>query len=260
MVKARMRAKAASASQKSSDAAGKGVDAKDAAAEDAEHDKTLNALPKHQKRKVAKRAEFLEKIRVATASKMKRKGKRRGGVGAALSDFASLEATLGDIAGGASPLARLGRAKGRKVKSAVMRTKQRTRLCASETGRMQAVLAHPEFRSNPIAAISNHIVAALKANGGGAKPDRAAATAGGGEGDAGGGGAKKRREKKKVELKADSDAVARSLAARQISASARGVSFKGENKLGVRYNNAKKNKTGGKKGSKRSAKRAQETW
>ena len=194
---------------------------------------------------------------------MKRKGKRRGGVGAALSDFASLEATLGDIAGGASPLARLVRAKGRKVKSAVMRTKQRTRLCASETGRMQAVLAHPEFRSNPIAAISNHIVAALKANGGGAKPDRAAATAGGGEGDAGGGGgggAKKRREKKKVELKADSDAVARSLAARQISASARGVSFKGENKLGVRYNNAKKNKTGGKKGSKRSAKRAQETW
>jgi hypothetical protein len=182
---------------------------------------------------------------------MKRKGKRRGGVGAALSDFASLEATLGDIAGGASPLARLGRAKGRKVKSAVMRTKQRTRLCASETGRMQAVLAHPEFRSNPIAAISNHIVAALKANGGGANGD-----AGGG----GGGGAKKRREKKKVELKADSDAVARSLAARQISASARGVSFKGENKLGVRYNNAKKNKTGGKKGSKRSAKRAQETW
>ena len=198
---------------------------------------------------------------------MKRKGKRRGGVGAALSDFASLESTLGDIAGGeggASPLGRLGRmrgAKGRKVR--VMRGKQRTRLCASETGRMQAVLAHPEFRSNPIAAISNHIVAALKANGGGAKPDRAAATAGGGEGDAGGGGgggAKKRREKKKVELKADSDAVARSLAARQISASARGVSFKGENKLGVRYNNAKKNKTGGKKGSKRSAKRAQETW
>ena len=79
-------------------------------------------------------------------------------------------------------------------------------------------------------------------------------------GPGGGGGAKKRREKKKVELKADSDAVARSLAARQISASARGVSFKGENKLGVRYNNAKKNKTGGKKGSKRSAKRAQETW
>ena len=44
------------------------------------------------------------------------------------------------------------------------------------------------------------------------------------------------------------------------AASARGVSFKGENKLGVRYNNAKKNKTGGKKGSKRSAKRAEETW
>jgi hypothetical protein len=44
MVKARMRAKAASASQKSSDAAGKGVDAKDAAAEDAEHDKARRAF------------------------------------------------------------------------------------------------------------------------------------------------------------------------------------------------------------------------
>ena len=33
-------------------------------------------LPGHQKRKVAKRANFLEKIRVATAVKMKKKGKK----------------------------------------------------------------------------------------------------------------------------------------------------------------------------------------
>jgi len=58
----------------------------------------MQALPGHQKRKVAKRANFLEKIRVATAVKMKVKGKK--GLSGAFADFATLESTLGDIAKG----------------------------------------------------------------------------------------------------------------------------------------------------------------
>ena len=38
------------------------------------------------------------------------------------------------------------------------KAKAKARLVAAETARAQAVLAHPTFRANPIAAISNHIV------------------------------------------------------------------------------------------------------
>ena len=36
--------------------------------------------------------------------------------------------------------------------------RRRAALVSKETTRMQAVLSHPTFRSNPIAAISNHII------------------------------------------------------------------------------------------------------
>ena len=39
--------------------------------------------------------------------------------------------------------------------------RRRAALVSKETTRMQAVLAHPTFRSNPIAAISNHIISGV---------------------------------------------------------------------------------------------------
>ena len=39
--------------------------------------------------------------------------------------------------------------------------RRRAALVSKETTRMQAVLSHPTFRSNPIAAISNHIISGV---------------------------------------------------------------------------------------------------
>ena len=120
----------------------------------------LAALPSHQKRKVKKRAAFLEKIRVATASKLKKSpGKHRRGGGKGLSsaslDFATLEATLGEIG---------VRASGAKSTSAFpRRTKLGAKLVDAETNRMRAVLRHDAFRRDPVAAVTNHVLAALQA-------------------------------------------------------------------------------------------------
>jgi hypothetical protein len=154
MVKARMRKKVAAANQAATEMDGEDDPGSKEEA-DAELDATMSSLAGHQKRKVTKRAKFLEKIRVATANKMKKSGKKKG-VSAAFSDFATLESTLGEIA-------RKGMSPGRKDKPVVLRAKARTKLAATESRRMQQVLAHPTFQTNPIAAISNHIAASLKA-------------------------------------------------------------------------------------------------
>ena len=154
MVKARMRKKVAAANQAATEVDG-GDDPASKEEADAELDATMSKLAGHQKRKVTKRAKFLEKIRVATANKMKKSGKKKG-ASAAFSDFATLESTLGDIA-------RKGMSPGKKDKVRVLRAKARTKLAATESQRMQQVLAHPTFQENPIAAISNHIAASLKA-------------------------------------------------------------------------------------------------
>ena len=180
MVKARLRKMVAAANQAATEMDGEDDPGSKEEA-DAELDATMSSLAGHQKRKVTKRAKFLEKIRVATANKMKKSGKKKG-VSAAFSDFATLESTLGEIA-------RKGMSPGRKDKPVVLRAKARTKLAATESRRMQQVLAHPTFQTNPIAAISNHIAASLKA-----KPqDEEARAVAGGQGG-GAGGSQKRKE------------------------------------------------------------------
>ena len=146
---------------------------------------------------------------------------------------------MGDIAGkGLSP------GKNNKVK--VLRSKARTKLVESETGRMQAVLSHPQFQANPIAAISNHIVAALKNNaqsgaaksaprvvgGKAGKAGKAGGGAGGGaEGGAvgaAGGVSKKKGGGKVVDVKDESDEVALATQRRGAEASRRGIKFAGD--------------------------------
>ena len=75
MVKARMRKKVAAANQAATEMDGEDDPGSKEEA-DAELDATMSSLAGHQKRKVTKRAKFLEKIRVATANKMKKSGKK----------------------------------------------------------------------------------------------------------------------------------------------------------------------------------------
>jgi len=249
MVKARMRKKVAAANQAATEVDGGDDQAASKEEADAELDATMSSLAGHQKRKVTKRAKFLEKIRVATANKMKKSGKKKG-ASAAFSDFATLESTLGDIA-------RKGLSPGKKDKVKVLRAKARTKLAATESQRMQQVLAHPTFRENPIAAISNHIAASLKA-----KPPEEKKLAPSLEAKAEKMAGRKKGKKTKPsnDVNDASDAVALATQARASDAASRGIGFRGgDSRLGVRRTNQKKGQ-GGKKGSKRGEKRKKETW
>ena len=244
-----MRKKVAAANQAATEVDG-GDDPASKEEADAELDATMSSLAGHQKRKVTKRAKFLEKIRVATANKMKKSGKKKG-ASAAFSDFATLESTLGDIA-------RKGLSPGKKDKVRVLRAKARTKLAATESQRMQQVLAHPTFQENPIAAISNHIAASLKA-----KPPEEKKLAASLEAKAEKMAGRKKGKKTKpkvVDVNDASDAVALATQARISDAASRGIGFRGgDSRLGVRRTNQKKGQ-GGKKGSKRREKRKKETW
>lgn len=232
----------------------------------------MRSLPSHQQRKVAKRAKFLDKIRVASLSATKRspsakKRKSAKGLSASSLDFATLSATLGEVGVDTAGL-RGGRA---KAKNGPGTLKRQQRLVASESDRLRAVLAHPAFRADPAAAVTNHVVAALKASAAAKKLLRASnpeadfqkkkkksGSRDGGEVSAGAGRAAREA----------SDAVASAAAARSEAASARGITHRGgddrrgpKDKLGVVHHASKAKKgAGGKKGSKRSKKRARETW
>ena len=101
---------------------------------------------------------------------------------------------------------------------------------------MQAVLSHPQFQANPIAAISNHIVASLKNNAGGKSGGGAVAGGGGGhragakkkDNMAGGGGGGGVNKKGVIDVKGESDEVALANQLRGAAASKRGIKFAGD--------------------------------
>jgi hypothetical protein len=236
----------------------------------------MRSLPSHQQRKVAKRAKFLDKIRVASLSATKRspsakKRKSAKGLSASSLDFATLSATLGEV-GVDTAVLKSGRA---KRKNGPGTLKRQQRLVASESDRLRAVLAHPAFRADPAAAVTNHVVAALAASAA-AKKSRLGSNP---EGDKRSTVGKKKKSilsKDGGEVSAGasraareaSDAVASAAARRSEAASARGITLRGgddrrgpKDKLGVVHHASKAKKgAGGKKGSKRSKKRARETW
>ena len=124
----------------------------------------MRSLPSHQQRKVAKRAKFLDKIRVASTNAAKKspsaKKRAKKGLSAASLDFATLSATLGDV--GVSTGTLNGGISRKRPK--VMTQNKRTALVHAETSRLKQVLQHPEFKANPAAAVTNHVIAALKAS------------------------------------------------------------------------------------------------
>ena len=227
----------------------------------------MRSLPSHQQRKVAKRAKFLDKIRVASTNAAKKspsaKKRAKKGLSTASLDFATLSATLGDV--GVSTGTLNGGISRKRPK--VMTQNKRTALVHAETSRLKQVLQHPEFKANPAAAVTNHVIAALKAS-------AAAKKASGMEPVKRGKNPVKPQNITQTvgaqrEARQDSDAVASALASRAKSAQARGTTLRGgEDKRGPKdqlgvvntgYSKAKKG-AGGKKGSKRSKKRARETW
>ena len=235
----------------------------------------MRSLPSHQQRKVAKRAKFLDKIRVASLSATKRspsakKRKSAKGLSASSLDFATLSATLGEAGVDTAGLKR-----GNARKNAPGTLKRQQRLVASESDRLRAVLAHPAFRADPAAAVTNHVVAALANARAAAKKassslsesreSNANSNRGNGKGQKGKDGVSAGAARAAREA---SDAVAAAAARRSAAASARGITHRGgddrrgpKDQLGVVHHASKAKKgAGGKKGSKRSKKRARETW
>ena len=234
----------------------------------------MRSLPSHQQRKVAKRAKFLDKIRVASLSATKRspsakKRKSAKGLSASSLDFAALSATLGEAGVDTAGLARGGKSR----MNAPGTLKRQQRLVASESDRLRAVLARPAFRADPAAAVTNHVVAALEAR---AAAKQASVSRHGSDPKAERGKHKGERAASKGGVSAGagraareaSDAVAAAAARRSAAASARGITHRGgddrrgpKDQLGVVHHASRAKKgAGGKKGSKRSKKRARETW
>ena len=164
-------------------------------------------------------------------------------------NLAALDATLGAIA--------TDQTSAKRAKAKILRDKARVKLVDAETGRMRAVLSHPQFRADPVAAVTNHVLAALKN-----APKNAERTKEHRENHHA-----KRCKKKAVDVKEESDAVSAAAARREVSAAARGITHRGgddtrapKDQLGVRTPSKAKKGAGGKKGSKRSKKRRQEEW
>jgi hypothetical protein len=105
---------------------------------------------------------------VAKRRGARRHGGRKGGVGGgALPDLSALAGSLEDILGqqqkkehdGAGAAAALTGAARKGVGSSVKRAGARESLVSAESARMAAVLAHPAYREDPLAAIARHLEA-----------------------------------------------------------------------------------------------------
>ncbi|KAK9815410.1 hypothetical protein WJX72_003228 [[Myrmecia] bisecta] len=116
--------------------------------------------PVHIRKKVARRVRFFEKVAASNPlgarGTIQKKQKRRRQPSAALADLSTLADSLGEAAN------KLTTKADKKQKGlGVGGCKARTRITADETARLQQVLAHPHFKANPIAAITNHLTAML---------------------------------------------------------------------------------------------------
>ncbi|KAF8055334.1 KLHDC4 [Scenedesmus sp. PABB004] len=125
--------------------------------------------PSHVQRKLSRKAKFLDKV-VATGSAAAlavgrggvKKRRRRAGAAAPLPSLASLAGELDSLqAGLAAPGARARAQPGKGTRSSVKRAKARLALGVAEGARLAAVLGHPQYRADPVAAITNHLTATL---------------------------------------------------------------------------------------------------
>jgi len=107
------------------------------------------------KRKMDKQLRFLSKLqetqRVLSAKKTISKKRRRSQSGKTLNDLSSL----------AEFLPALGTPTTAAPPTKILRSKAKQKIVVNETKQLAAVLAHPQFQSNPFAAIQQHLIATL---------------------------------------------------------------------------------------------------
>lgn len=144
------------------------------------------------KRKMEKQLKFTDKLQkshdealAAKTTLAKKRKKKKAGI--TLGNLQSLVDDLPDSKGPAGAGVR-----SLKLAPKVLRSRARTKLLTSETERMAAVLAHPTFKANPVAAITSHLQATIAAT---VATAEAKARARGEEGHIGGN--KKRRSRSK---------------------------------------------------------------
>jgi len=125
--------------------------------------------PSHAQRKIVRKAAFLDRVAASAAPKVSAGGvaKKRSGKAKArpLPELASLASVLdADVA--ASAARRLGvgsepRRRDPRGGAGVNSARQRRLIVVKETARMAQVLAHPQYRADPLAAITHHLNATL---------------------------------------------------------------------------------------------------
>lgn len=124
------------------------------------------APPAHVQRKVSRKVQFLQKVAQTNLAlrkdqggvqKKSRKGRKPLPDLSTLADTLNDILTSGDMAGKASGGTGQTRVPGASVKS----NKERAAITLKETERLQRVLHHPQYQSNPLLAIANHLNATL---------------------------------------------------------------------------------------------------
>ena len=119
------------------------------------------SIPVHLRKRVIRKANFLDKVRSSQTKKPSRVQKRnhkRRAVPPALADLSSLGAALEAAAGSHKvQAARQGSCQGKGG------SRKRLKVTVQETVRLQQVLKHPTYQQNPLAAIQEHLKASLPA-------------------------------------------------------------------------------------------------
>ncbi|KAK3250741.1 hypothetical protein CYMTET_39901 [Cymbomonas tetramitiformis] len=152
------------------------------------------------KRKMDKQLKFTDKLQkshdeaLAAKTTLAKKRKKKK-VGITLGNLRSLVDDLPDSKGAAG-----AGVPSLKLAPKVLRSRARTKLLTSETERMAAVLAHPTFKANPVAAITSHLQATIAATV--AKAEAKARAGQGEEGHTGGNKNRRSRPKKSTHKRA----------------------------------------------------------
>lgn len=108
------------------------------------------------KRKMAKQMRFLNKLeetqRVLSAKKTISKKRRKSQTGKTLNDLSSLSEFLPSVTSSTTA-----------TTTKILRSKAKQKIVTDETKQLAAVLAHPQFKANPFAAIQQHLATTIPA-------------------------------------------------------------------------------------------------
>eukprot|EP00877_Chromochloris_zofingiensis_P009667 jgi/Chrzof1/4954/Cz15g06060.t1 len=121
------------------------------------------APPQHMQRKISRKVNFLEKVAASKKAVQQHKaGVKKKRKVKPLPDLKALAGSLDELLAQQQvqkPKQQQQQQKG--LACSVKRLKARALIAAKETARLHQVLEHPEFKANPIQAITNHLASTL---------------------------------------------------------------------------------------------------